>query len=205
VEDAGLLQHGALLDAEERRVVLCSSNQASERSANRNGDGRRDPRRIAPDLGRCDSASADLGTYTRAHTTGGAHARNEGTGRDRLEALTRAHAPSSSRSSSFFTTSGCAMAAAAAAVGATRAREGARAGGGARGFPRGPGGGLAGFGVEEARSLQEWRIVRHGSESGAGKGDWERGKEGLPPPCRCQSLSSVSFPSDAIQLWTSTP
>lgn len=63
------------------------------------------------------------------------------------------------------------MAAAAAAVGATRAREGARAGGGARGFPRGPGGGLAGFGVEEARSLQEWRSVRHGSESGAGKGD----------------------------------
>lgn len=97
------------------------------------------------------------------------------------------------------------MAAAAAAVGATSAREGARAGGGARGFPRGPGGGLAGFGVEEARSLQEWRSVRHGSESGAGKGDWERGKEGLPPPCRCQSLSSVSFPSDAIQLWTSTP
>jgi len=32
VEDAGLLQHGALLDAEERRVVLCSSNQPSKQS-----------------------------------------------------------------------------------------------------------------------------------------------------------------------------
>jgi hypothetical protein len=33
MEDAGLLQHGALLDAEERRVVLCSSNQASSQLA----------------------------------------------------------------------------------------------------------------------------------------------------------------------------
>jgi hypothetical protein len=27
VEDAGLLQHGSLLDAEERRVVLCSADK----------------------------------------------------------------------------------------------------------------------------------------------------------------------------------
>lgn len=65
VEDAGLLQHGALLDAEERRVVLCSSNQASERSANRNGDGRRDPRRIAPNLGRCERGSGHI--HARTH------------------------------------------------------------------------------------------------------------------------------------------
>jgi hypothetical protein len=130
VEDAGLLQHGALLDAEERRVVLCSSNQASEQSASRNGDGRRDPRRNAPDLGRCERGSGHIhihartGTRTHTHTTGGARARNGGTGRERqtrgADARARAHAPSSSRSSSFFTTSGCAMA--AAAVGATRAR-----------------------------------------------------------------------------------
>jgi len=42
VEDAGLLQHGALLDAEERRVVLCSSNQASSQLGSRNGEGRGD-------------------------------------------------------------------------------------------------------------------------------------------------------------------
>lgn len=129
VEDAGLLQHGALLDAEERRVVLCSSNQASEQSASRNGDRCRDPLRNAPDLGRCERGSghihihARIGTHTDTHTTGGARARNGGTGRERQTrgADARAHAPSSSRSSSFFTTSGCAMAT-AAAVGATRAR-----------------------------------------------------------------------------------
>jgi hypothetical protein len=27
VEDAGLLQHGSLLDAEERRVVLCGTDK----------------------------------------------------------------------------------------------------------------------------------------------------------------------------------
>ncbi len=31
VEDAGLLQDGALLDPEERRVVLCSSSSSSKR------------------------------------------------------------------------------------------------------------------------------------------------------------------------------
>jgi hypothetical protein len=30
VEDAGLLQHGALLDAEERRVVLCSRKRSEQ-------------------------------------------------------------------------------------------------------------------------------------------------------------------------------
>jgi hypothetical protein len=40
VEDAGLLQHGALLYAQEWRVVLWGSNQASEQSANSNGEGR---------------------------------------------------------------------------------------------------------------------------------------------------------------------
>jgi hypothetical protein len=34
---------------------------------------------------------------------------------------------------------------------------------------------------------------------------WERRQRISFPPCRCQSLSSVSFPSDAIQLWTPTP
>ena len=177
VEDAGLLQHGALLDAEERRVVLCSSNQASEQSASRNGDGRRDPRRNAPDLGRCKRGSGHIHarTGTRAHTHNPrrARARNGGTGRERQTRGADARA----RARTFLVEvvvllhderlrHGCGC-----CRGDARAREGARAGGGgARGFPRGPGGGLAGFGVEEARSLQEWRSVRHGSESGAGKG-----------------------------------
>jgi hypothetical protein len=66
MEDSGLLQHGALLYAQEWRVVLCSSNQASQQSAKSNGEERGNPGRIAPDLGRGEHRSGHIHARTNA-------------------------------------------------------------------------------------------------------------------------------------------
>jgi hypothetical protein len=139
VEDAGLLQHGSLLDAEERRVVLCGdSEQASKRSvgrSNANGHGRGgDPGRIAPDLGPGGRKSE------RARARGAGAERGGRRGAPRTHLPRRGRRPSSRRA---------AVPWLRVAVGVTR-RECARASGQRRG-----GGSLAGFGLKE-----------HGTERG---------------------------------------
>lgn len=105
MEDAGLLQDGALLDAEERRVVLCSKQTSIQSQHITQHMGRRAAIRtgIEPDLG-------FGGQRIWARATRRASGEE---GEERGRSFVRACVPSSSKSSSFFTTSGCAMAATA--------------------------------------------------------------------------------------------